>query len=108
MDFTYADFKSMLESNQIAKVTFSYDGKSMVFVDQKGDICSLSSLPDDPSLLSQLNQRKVEVIVDDYKFEKNLDTARWMMDKVGADVSDVAGVYRGYKTQRKSIPGIYL
>mmetsp|Transcript_13171 Transcript_13171/g.20081 ORF Transcript_13171/g.20081 Transcript_13171/m.20081 type:complete len:179 (-) Transcript_13171:557-1093(-) len=108
LDFTYAKFKRMLESNEITSVTFSYDGKSMVCVDQKEIRRALFDIPDDPSLLSDLYKRKIDVIVDEYKSKKNLDTARWIMDKVGGDVSDAAGVYRGYKTQRQSVPGTYL
>lgn len=59
LNFTYAKFKSMLESNEIKSVTFSYDGKSMVCVDQKGIHLALFDIPDDPSLLRDLYKRKV-------------------------------------------------
>eukprot|EP00588_Corethron_pennatum_P011834 CAMPEP_0194269494 /NCGR_PEP_ID=MMETSP0169-20130528/3626_1 /TAXON_ID=218684 /ORGANISM="Corethron pennatum, Strain L29A3" /LENGTH=686 /DNA_ID=CAMNT_0039011157 /DNA_START=98 /DNA_END=2157 /DNA_ORIENTATION=- len=59
----YSEFTSMVDSNQIEKVTFSSDGTKLLGVDTDGGRLKIDALPNDPDLLNQLTAHKVDVTV---------------------------------------------
>merc|ERR1719163_1455317 len=62
-DVRYSDFLKLVDSDKIEKVTFSADGSQLLGVDVDGTRVKIEALPNDPSLLSQLTNHKVDVTV---------------------------------------------
>jgi cell division protease FtsH len=58
-DVRYSEFLKMIDSDRIEKVTFSADGTQLLGVDVDGARLKIESLPNDPSLLTQLTNHKV-------------------------------------------------
>jgi len=59
----YSDFLRLVNADRIEKVTFSSDGTQLLGVDVDGNRVALEALPNDPDLLTQLTQHKVDVTV---------------------------------------------
>jgi cell division protease FtsH len=59
----YSDFLKLVNADKIEKVTFSSDGSQLLGVDVEGTRVQIESLPNDPDLLTQLTQHKVDVTV---------------------------------------------
>jgi len=59
----YSEFLSLVDNNEIEKVTFSSDGSKLLAVDTDGGRIAINSLPNDPDLLSSLTAHKVDVTV---------------------------------------------
>lgn len=59
----YSDFLKLLDANRIEKVSFSSDGTNMLGVDVGGTRFKIEALPNDPDLLTQLTEHKVDVTV---------------------------------------------
>eukprot|EP00526_Cylindrotheca_closterium_P007690 CAMPEP_0113608070 /NCGR_PEP_ID=MMETSP0017_2-20120614/3723_1 /TAXON_ID=2856 /ORGANISM="Cylindrotheca closterium" /LENGTH=670 /DNA_ID=CAMNT_0000516719 /DNA_START=130 /DNA_END=2142 /DNA_ORIENTATION=+ /assembly_acc=CAM_ASM_000147 len=62
-DVRYSDFLRLVSGNRIEKVTFSSDGSQLLGVDVDGTRLKIESLPNDPSLLTELTDHKVDVTV---------------------------------------------
>jgi hypothetical protein len=58
-DVRYSDFLKLVNANRIEKVTFSADGTQLLGVDVEGVRVKIESLPNDPSLLTELTEHKV-------------------------------------------------
>jgi hypothetical protein len=58
-DVRYSDFLKLVNADRIDKVTFSADGTQLLGVDVKGVRVKIESLPNDPSLLTELTTHKV-------------------------------------------------
>eukprot|EP00540_Astrosyne_radiata_P006815 CAMPEP_0116828686 /NCGR_PEP_ID=MMETSP0418-20121206/3785_1 /TAXON_ID=1158023 /ORGANISM="Astrosyne radiata, Strain 13vi08-1A" /LENGTH=780 /DNA_ID=CAMNT_0004457585 /DNA_START=38 /DNA_END=2380 /DNA_ORIENTATION=+ len=59
----YSDFIRLVKADQIEKVTFGSDGRSLTGVDIDGTRFQMPVLPNDPELLNQLDIHRVEVTV---------------------------------------------
>eukprot|EP00523_Entomoneis_sp_CCMP467_P000061 CAMPEP_0168752492 /NCGR_PEP_ID=MMETSP0724-20121128/18415_1 /TAXON_ID=265536 /ORGANISM="Amphiprora sp., Strain CCMP467" /LENGTH=672 /DNA_ID=CAMNT_0008800745 /DNA_START=6 /DNA_END=2024 /DNA_ORIENTATION=+ len=59
----YSDFLKLVNGDRIEKVTFSSDGTQLLGVDTEGVRLAIEALPNDPDLLTQLTQHKVDVTV---------------------------------------------
>ena len=59
VDVRYSDFLKMIDSNKVEKVTFSADGTQLLGVGVDGARLKIESLPNDPSLLTELTSHKV-------------------------------------------------
>jgi len=103
---TYDEFTELLQSNKVQSVSFASDCYSLTCVDDKGRKLSFKNIPDDPNLLAELNQHRVEMTVDAYPFEMKMNSYDAIRFKFGKDdLSDEEKYdYRGYKTKRKVIP----
>mmetsp|Transcript_72597 Transcript_72597/g.201258 ORF Transcript_72597/g.201258 Transcript_72597/m.201258 type:complete len:674 (+) Transcript_72597:139-2160(+) len=62
-DVRYSDFLRLVNSDKIEKVTFSADGTQLLGVDVDGTRVKIEALPNDPDLLTQLTNHKVDVTV---------------------------------------------
>merc|ERR1719253_1832706 len=62
-DVRYSDFLKLVDGDKIEKVTFSADGTQLLGVDVDGTRLKIQSLPNDPDLLTQLTNHKVDVTV---------------------------------------------
>eukprot|EP00567_Pseudictyota_dubia_P013356 CAMPEP_0197444256 /NCGR_PEP_ID=MMETSP1175-20131217/9788_1 /TAXON_ID=1003142 /ORGANISM="Triceratium dubium, Strain CCMP147" /LENGTH=194 /DNA_ID=CAMNT_0042975015 /DNA_START=176 /DNA_END=757 /DNA_ORIENTATION=+ len=62
-DVRYSDFLKLVDADRIEKVTFSADGTKLLGVDTDGVRVQIGSLPNDPDLLTQLTNHKVDVTV---------------------------------------------
>jgi len=62
-DVRYSDFLKLVDADKVEKVTFSADGTQLLGVDVDGTRLKIEALPNDPSLLSQLTDHKVDVTV---------------------------------------------
>jgi len=62
-DVRYSEFLKLVDSDKIEKVTFSADGTQLLGVDVDGTRLKIQSLPNDPDLLTQLTNHKVDVTV---------------------------------------------
>lgn len=62
-DVRYSDFLKLVDADKIEKVTFSADGTQLLGVDVDGTRLKIEALPNDPGLLSQLTDHKVDVTV---------------------------------------------
>jgi len=62
-DVRYSEFLRLVDGDKIEKVTFSSDGTQLLGVDVDGTRLKIQSLPNDPDLLSQLTNHKVDVTV---------------------------------------------
>lgn len=62
-DWRYSEFISAVEKDQVEKVTFSADGQRLLAVDTDGNRFKLDALPNDPDLLKNLTNHKVDVTV---------------------------------------------
>eukprot|EP00533_Pseudo-nitzschia_delicatissima_P008228 CAMPEP_0116105442 /NCGR_PEP_ID=MMETSP0327-20121206/15034_1 /TAXON_ID=44447 /ORGANISM="Pseudo-nitzschia delicatissima, Strain B596" /LENGTH=677 /DNA_ID=CAMNT_0003597847 /DNA_START=217 /DNA_END=2250 /DNA_ORIENTATION=- len=62
-DVRYSDFLKLVNADKIEKVTFSADGTQLLGVDVDGTRLKIEALPNDPGLLSQLTDHKVDVTV---------------------------------------------
>lgn len=62
-DVRYSDFLKLVNADKIEKVTFSADGTQLLGVDADGTRLKIEALPNDPGLLSQLTDHKVDVTV---------------------------------------------
>jgi len=62
-DVRYSDFLKLVNADKIEKVTFSADGTQLLGVDVDGTRLKIEALPNDPDLLTQLTQHKVDVTV---------------------------------------------
>ena len=103
----YEDFKTLLETDQLEKVEFGIDGRSLVCLDTSGKIHNLKDMPDDRPLLKELYEKGVTVTLQEMKYEKKMNTINWFRDLVGVgdDLTDEEMYeYRGYKTYRQNIP----
>ena len=103
----YEDFKTLLETDQLTKVEFGIDGRSLVCLDTSGKIHNLKDMPDDRPLLKELYDKGVTVTLQEMKYEKKMNTINWFRDLVGVgdDLTDEDMYeYRGYKTYRQNIP----
>merc|ERR1719390_432303 len=63
VDVRYSDFLKLVNGDKIEKVTFSADGTQLLGVDTDGTRIKLEALPNDPDLLTQLTNHKVDVTV---------------------------------------------
>merc|ERR1719183_2194563 len=63
VDVRYSDFLKLVNGDKIEKVTFSADGTQLLGVDTDGTRIKLEALPNDPELLTQLTNHKVDVTV---------------------------------------------
>ncbi|KAL7473547.1 hypothetical protein ACHAXS_013982 [Conticribra weissflogii] len=63
VDVRYSDFLKLVNGDRIEKVTFSADGTQLLGVDTDGTRIKLEALPNDPDLLTQLTNHKVDVTV---------------------------------------------
>jgi cell division protease FtsH len=63
MDIRYSDFLQLVNANKVEKVTFSADGTQLLGVDVDGTRVKIQALPNDPALLTQLTDHKVDVTV---------------------------------------------
>jgi hypothetical protein len=63
-DVRYSEFLKMIDSNKIEKVTFSADGTQLLGVDVDGARLQIESLPNDPSLLTELTSHKVRTVAE--------------------------------------------
>ena len=59
----YSDFLKLVNADRVEKVTFSSDGTQLLGVDVNGVRLAIEALPNDPDLLTQLTQHKVDVTV---------------------------------------------
>jgi len=59
----YSDFLKLVNADKIEKVTFSADGTQLLGIDTDGDRIRIEALPNDPELLTQLTNHKVDVTV---------------------------------------------
>lgn len=59
----YSDFLKLVNGDRIEKVTFSADGTQLLGVDADGVRIAIEALPNDPDLLTQLTDHKVDVTV---------------------------------------------
>lgn len=59
----YSDFLKLVNKDRIEKVTFSADGTQLLGVDADGVRIAIEALPNDPELLTQLTDHKVDVTV---------------------------------------------
>mmetsp|Transcript_31566 Transcript_31566/g.94454 ORF Transcript_31566/g.94454 Transcript_31566/m.94454 type:complete len:135 (-) Transcript_31566:206-610(-) len=59
VDVRYSDFLKLVKGDRIEKVTFSADGTKLLGVDTDGVRVQLTSLPNDPELLTDLTSHKV-------------------------------------------------
>merc|ERR1711865_1036509 len=62
-DVRYSEFLKLVDSDKIEKVTFSADGTQLLGVDVDGTRLKIQSLANDPDLLTQLTNHKVDVTV---------------------------------------------
>jgi len=62
-DVRYSDFLKLVDSDRIEKVTFSADGSQLLGVDVDGTRLKIEALPNDPALLTELTEHKVDVTV---------------------------------------------
>eukprot|EP00568_Trieres_chinensis_P005372 CAMPEP_0183306868 /NCGR_PEP_ID=MMETSP0160_2-20130417/15172_1 /TAXON_ID=2839 ORGANISM="Odontella Sinensis, Strain Grunow 1884" /NCGR_SAMPLE_ID=MMETSP0160_2 /ASSEMBLY_ACC=CAM_ASM_000250 /LENGTH=196 /DNA_ID=CAMNT_0025470339 /DNA_START=132 /DNA_END=719 /DNA_ORIENTATION=+ len=62
-DVRYSDFLKLVNADRIEKVTFSADGTQLLGVDTDGVRVKIGALPNDPDLLTQLTNHKVDVTV---------------------------------------------
>lgn len=62
-DWRYSTFIKAVDADQVEKVTFSSDGQRLLAVDNDGNRFKLDALPQDPDLLKQLTDHKVDVTV---------------------------------------------
>jgi cell division protease FtsH len=62
-DVRYSDFLKLVNADRIEKCTFSADGTQLLGVDVDGVRLKIESLPNDPDLLTQLTNHKVDVTV---------------------------------------------
>jgi len=59
----YSEFLQMVQDNQLEKVTFSSSGDQLLGIAKNGMRVKLDALPEDPELLTQLTDHKVDVTV---------------------------------------------
>jgi hypothetical protein len=59
VDVRYSDFLRLVSADRIEKATFSSDGTQLLGVDVDGVRVKIESLPNDPSLLTELTDHKV-------------------------------------------------
>jgi len=62
-DVRYSDLLKLVNADRIEKVTFSADGSQLLGVDVDGARLKIETLPNDPDLLTQLTNHKVDVTV---------------------------------------------
>ncbi|KAL7576011.1 hypothetical protein ACA910_000798 [Epithemia clementina (nom. ined.)] len=62
-DVRYSDFLKLVNADRIEKVTFSSDGTQLLGVDVDGVRLKIEALPNDPDLLTELTDHKVDVTV---------------------------------------------
>merc|ERR1711865_1195432 len=62
-DVRYSEFLRLVDGDKIEKVTFSSDGTQLLGVDVDGTRLKIQSLANDPDLLTQLTNHKVDVTV---------------------------------------------
>jgi len=62
-DVRYSEFLRLVNGDKIEKVTFSSDGTQLLGVDVDGTRLKIESLPNDPDLLTQLTDHKIDVTV---------------------------------------------
>lgn len=62
-DVRYSEFLKLVNGDRIEKVTFSSDGTQLLGVDVDGVRLKIEALPNDPDLLTQLTNHKVDVTV---------------------------------------------
>ena len=63
VDVRYSDFLNMVQTDRIAKVTFNTEGTQLLGLDHDGTPLVIRALPEDPDLLTQLTQHRVDVAV---------------------------------------------
>uniref|UniRef100_A0A7S1ZKP3 AAA+ ATPase domain-containing protein n=1 Tax=Trieres chinensis TaxID=1514140 RepID=A0A7S1ZKP3_TRICV len=63
VDVRYSDFLRLVKADRVEKVTFSADGTRLLGVDTDGVRVQIASLPNDPDLLTELVDHKVDVTV---------------------------------------------
>jgi ATP-dependent Zn proteases len=63
IDLRYSKFLQMVQNNQIEKVTFSSTGNQLLGFSRDGMRIKLDALPNDPDLLTELADHKVDVTV---------------------------------------------
>jgi len=59
----YSDFLKLVDADRIEKVTFAADGQQLLGVNTEGARLAIEALPNDPDLLTQLTNHKVDVTV---------------------------------------------
>lgn len=68
----YSDFLKMVDGNMLEKVTFSSDGQQLLGIAKDGIRIKLDGIPDDPNLLTQLVDHKVDVTVTPAEENRNI------------------------------------
>lgn len=102
---TYDEFRGLLADGALRAVEFGSDGVSLVCLDDRDVLRAVQDLPDDRNLLTDLVERRVDVTLQEYKFTKQMNSANFVKDLLGGDLTDEElYAYRGYKTYRSS-PG---
>lgn len=104
--WTYADFKGMVESGEILQVQFGVGGTSLVCVDTAGIARALADLPDDLTLLRELNNGNVDVTMQDIP-PRAMSAWEGFKDAMGIEelTDEEKYKYRGYKTFRMNTHG---
>jgi len=62
-DWRYSEFLNAIRGDKVEKVTFSADGEKILAIDVDGNRFKLEALPNDPDLLKELTEHKVDVTV---------------------------------------------
>jgi len=63
VEVRYSDFLKLVNADQVEKVTFSADGTRLLGINSDGTRVQIESLPNDPDLLTELTNHKVDVTV---------------------------------------------
>jgi len=58
----------------------------MIFVDREGVRCCVENIPDDPRLLQELLEHKIDVTLAEFIAPNKLDTASWIWKNLGGDL----------------------
>jgi len=63
VDVRYSDFLKLVNAGRVAKVSFAADGTRLIGMDVDAVRFRIAALPNDPELLTQLTQHKVDVTI---------------------------------------------
>jgi len=97
----YSDFVKLVNADRIEKVTFSSDGTQLLGVDVEGIRVKIESLPNDPDLLTQLTNHKVDVTV--LPAETSVGGLGQLAQSLILPVALFAGLF--FLSRRGGIPG---
>jgi len=79
---SFQEFCSLLQSNKLQKVTLANDGFSLLSMDKDGALSFVEQVPDDPKILNELLNHKVDYALTEFVVPEKLDTARWIWKKI--------------------------